>query len=331
MKKRFTVSMLSITVAASSLLGVSCASSHADSVESITFANLHLQASTLVYIAEDQKFFSDCGLAVTLKEFDTGSATTNAVLNGDADMATLSEFVMVGNVMQNDSMSILGVMDKTMTIQIVALKSRGISKPADLAGKKIGFGQGSSSEFYLGRYLELNGLSMKSVTAVNLAPAKLEGALAAGDVDAIVGWAPYTLQIVQHFVNDTIVWNAQSSQPVYGLITGNTAWVKTHQEAVTRFWKALAKAQDYLNRHPAESKAIIVKKLNYDPAYLETIWPSLTFSLSLDQSLITAMEDESRWMIQNGLTKVTAVPDFLKVISEDALKSVKPDVVRIIR
>jgi NitT/TauT family transport system substrate-binding protein len=71
--------------------------------------------------------------------------------------------------------------------------------------------------------------------------------------------------------------------------------------------------------------------MNFDDAYLEIIWPRYQFSLSLDQSLITAMEDEARWMIKNYLTKEKNVPNFLDCIHEDALKALKPEAVNIIR
>jgi NitT/TauT family transport system substrate-binding protein len=71
--------------------------------------------------------------------------------------------------------------------------------------------------------------------------------------------------------------------------------------------------------------------MNFDDAYLEIIWQRYQFSLSLDQSFITAMEDEARWMIKNNLTKEKNVPNFLDYIHEDALKAVKPEAVNIIR
>jgi NitT/TauT family transport system substrate-binding protein len=61
------------------------------------------------------------------------------------------------------------------------------------------------------------------------------------------------------------------------------------------------------------------------------VWPQYTRSLSLDQPLITAMEDETRWMISNNLTTEKQVPDFLNYIYEDGLKAVKPEAVKIIR
>jgi NitT/TauT family transport system substrate-binding protein len=64
---------------------------------------------------------------------------------------------------------------------------------------------------------------------------------------------------------------------------------------------------------------------------MATIWPLHQYSLTLDQSLITAMEDEGRWMIDNNLTDERQLPNFLESVHEDGLKAIKPEAVNIIR
>ncbi len=64
---------------------------------------------------------------------------------------------------------------------------------------------------------------------------------------------------------------------------------------------------------------------------MATIWPLHQYSLTLDQSLITAMEDEGRWMIDNNLTNERQLPNFLDSVHEDGLKAIKPEAVNIIR
>jgi len=63
---------------------------------------------------------------------------------------------------------------------------------------------------------------------------------------------------------------------------------------------------------------------------MPTVWQQNQFGLSLDQSLITTMEDEARWMIANNLTNATAVPDFRNYIYTKGLDEVKPGSVHII-
>jgi NitT/TauT family transport system substrate-binding protein len=93
----------------------------------------------------------------------------------------------------------------------------------------------------------------------------------------------------------------------------------------------LVQAESYLASHQSEAKAIVRKRMNFDDAYLEMIWQRYQFSLSLDQSLVLAMEDEARWMIKNELTTEKNMPNFVDYIYEDGLRAVKPEAVNIIR
>jgi hypothetical protein len=63
---------------------------------------------------------------------------------------------------------------------------------------------------------------------------------------------------------------------------------------------------------------------------MTVVWPDHQFALSLDQSLILAMEDEGRWMIDNNLTSEKTIPDFRGYIYTRGLEEVKPESLNII-
>lgn len=52
----------------------------------------------------------------------------------------------------------------------------------------------------------------------------------------------------------------------------------------------------------------VQKKLNYSDDFTAAVWPDHQFSLSLDQSLLIAMNDEARWMTNNNLTPKRVLP-----------------------
>jgi hypothetical protein len=60
------------------------------------------------------------------------------------------------------------------------------------------------------------------------------------------------------------------------------------------------------------------------------VWPDHQFSLSLDQSLVLAMEDEGRWMIDNNLTSEKKLPYFRDHMYTKGLLQVKPETVNIL-
>ncbi len=127
-----------------------------------------------------------------------------------------------------------------------------------------------------------------------------------------------------------VVWPIQSEQPLYALVVARDDWLGAHPGPPVQFLASLADAEAYVAEHPAEARAIVQERLDLDAGYMDTVWQQNRFSLSLDQSLVAAMEDEGRWMIANNMTNATAIPDFGKYIDTAALEQVRPESVRFI-
>jgi len=300
--------------------------------ESIVMAYSPFESTGLIWIAKDQHFFSRNGLNMISRKYDSGAASLDGMLNGEADIAVgVTEFPLVGKVLQKKKIRILGSIDKGEFIYLVGRKDRGIGKASDLKGKRIGTTFGTIAEFHLGRFLELHGIKMQDTTIVDVkTPEEWVNAVADGDIDAIATAQPYADSAKDRLGDNAVVWSAQSSQPLYAQAISTAEWITKNPELVSRFLKSLAQAEEYVIRNPAEAKAIVRKRLNLDAAYTEKVWSQNQFSLTLDQSLILAMEDEARWMIENKLTNERHVPDFSDYIYVDGLKAVKPEAVSVI-
>ncbi len=300
-------------------------------VESITIGTMANAGDTLIFIADEQKYFTANGLNVTLRTYDSGLAATNVMMERAVDLAYATEFVVVGKALQEADVGIITTYSKNETVSLVGLKETGIENISDLKGKRIGLARGTINEFYLGRLLLLNGLSIRDVTIVDVKLAELGDALDSGKVDAVIAGSRNLYPILKKLGSGVFTWPAHSGQPAYGTLVGRNDWLAQRPELVKRLLSALAEAEKYVNSHPDEAKAAVQKRLNYDDEYMASVWSEYQFSLSLDQSLITAMEDEARWMINNNLTAGKQTPNFLKCIYECGLEAVKPGAVNIIR
>ena len=252
------------------------------------------------------------------------------MLRGEADIAGAAEFPFIRAVFQGDPISIIACHDKFENDYIIGRKDRGIENIADLRGKRIGVALGTVNEFFLGRFLRLHGIAMEDIIVVNLDPDQFVSAITGGEIDAIMAWQPHVHQI-QNELDNTVIWPAQSNQPVFGILTARNEWLTQHAGTVERFLNALKEAEEYLVLHSEEAKTIVREKLNYDSEYISNVWPQHQFSLSLDQSLIVAMKDEADWIIENNLTKTSRIPNFLDHIYTAGLEATKPEAVDIIR
>ncbi len=306
--------------------------SAAKPVESITVAYSPYEASALFWIAEDLRFFEENGLNLTLRRYDSGAASLDGVINGEADISVgASEFPLVRKAFQNARVQAVGNIDKGDFIYIIARKDRGIGNVSDLKGKKVGTAIGTAAEFHLGRFLTLHGMTMRDITLIDIkTPEEWVNAVADGNIDAISTAQPYANAARDRLGDNHVFWPAQSSQPVFSLIISTDDWIAENPELVEKFLASLAKADEYAAIHPAKAQAIVQKRLNLSAEYMDTVWQQNQFTLSLDQSLILAMEDEARWMISNNLTTEKTMPDFRDYIYIKGLEAVKPESVNII-
>jgi NitT/TauT family transport system substrate-binding protein len=312
------------------ILASSCRAGSTGELESLTLGLPALEQNALIYIADEQGFFSANGLDIVIKDYDSGVTALDGLLTGEVDLAEAAEFPAVNAILQKKPISIIVSNDKFENNYLVGRKDRGIEAVSDLKGKRIGVALDTISEFYLARFLDLKEIDLWEVSLVNLKPAQFVNAITSGEVDALIAWQPYVQRILEQG-SDIVIWPAQNQQSVYGLLVCRGEWLAQHGDTVERFIRSLVQAETYLVTHPEDAKAIVQERLEYDSAYIASIWPQHQFSLSLDFSMVVAMSDEAHWMMNNWLTTEKVIPDFQNYIYTDGLEAVKPDAVNIIR
>ncbi len=308
-----------------------CPATVRETPDRIIIAAQTVEQSALILIAQDRGFFVDNGLNVTIKNYNIALDAIEGMKSGEADISESSEYPLAAEAFKKENISIISSIDKHQTVFLVGRKDAGIAYISDLKGKKIGYHSGGIIEFYLGRFLGSHNLSLQDVTIIDLKPSQFADALANGTVDALQISRKDMISVEKRLgSNDLVIWPSQSYQSAYEILACRGDWAAAHPESISRLLKSLGQAEEYLINHPAEAKAIVQKRLNYSDSYMTAVWQDNQYSLTLDQSLVIAMEDEGRWMISNNLTNVTAIPDFRKYIDTRGLKEVNPEAVNII-
>jgi NitT/TauT family transport system substrate-binding protein len=299
--------------------------------ESITVGNMLYEYSGLMFIADDQGLFAENSLNVTLLNYVSTVASIKGLENNDTDITLVPEYSIVTEALNKENISVIGNIDKYQSVFLICRKDKGINNYPDLIGKRIGLSRSTIGEFYLGRFLNLKGIHMEDVNLVNMPTTQYVDAITNGSVDAVVVVYKYLDQSRERLGSNLLAWPIQSSQDGYVVLTCRSDWAASHPETINKFLKSMIQAEEYTITHPDGAKAIVQKQMSYTDAIMAAIWPDHHYSLTLDQSLISAMEDEARWMIKNNLTAEKQVPNFLDYIYEDGLKAIKPESVNIIR
>jgi len=292
----------------------------------------------LVWIAEDNGYFTENGVEVTIKEYDSGRAALKAMLDeGGLDMVTVAQTpVMFNSFDRSDFAIVSAIVSSYNEITVLARRDRGITKAGDLRGKKVGMTKGSSGQYFLDLFLSNNNLQLSEVEKVDLPTSQLVSNLTTGSVDAISTWNPHLYNAQKVLGGESIIFPTRKILRVDFYFVSNKNFLQNRPEAIAKFLQALKQAEDFIKNNEDKSVDIVTKRLGLDRAFVASVWGDYQFGLFLDSTIIQTLENEAAWAIQNKLTdsprgeaSKTEVPNYLDYISVDALEKVAPEKVQI--
>ncbi len=300
--------------------------------EKITIACSTPPYTVLIDIARNRGYFEQEGLDVTPRTYAYGKLAFDSLLRGEADLATVGETPFMFAVMHGEKLSLLAtIQTSNRNNAIIARKDKGIVVPEDLKGRKIGVTSGTIGEFFMDAFLVSHGIARKQVTVINLSPEMMQKALEDGDVDAVSIWSPFLNHVKKQLAGGGTVFYDPDIYTQNFCIAASRDYVGRNAGKISKVLRALVKAQEFAAQDTHEAMRILAAAAGMDMASIEEMWKDNAFVVTLDQSLILALEDESRWAVKAGLVKSTRIPNYLDSVYIDGLASVKPDAVRIIR
>ena len=289
-------------------------------------------SSENVFIAKQLGFFRDEGLDVTLLPHPSGALALAALLAGKTDLAVVTETPIVFAALRGARFFILATIHESGTnVAMIGRRDRGIAKPSDLAGKRLGTVFGTNAEFFQDTILAIHNIDPRSIVRVNLAPAHAEAALLAGEVDALTIWAPHWLELRKRLGDAAEVFGDETIYTTTYNLVARDELVKQHPEAIRRILAALIRATAIARSDPARAIPAVVEASGYTESAVKAIRDPRNFTVALNQSLVISMEDQAQWAIRRELVETAVVPNFLNWIHADALAAVNPEAVSVIR
>ncbi len=303
-------------------------------LQKITFAGNSLSfTGYLIFVALEKGYFKDEGLEVTLQiKYPHGKAILNALIEKEADLGVTSETPFMHAVLNGKKIYALAtILTAGKHLAIVARKDRGISTVEDLKGKTIGVTLGTNGEYFMETVLLLNSISREEIQVLNLKPGQMFDAIMKGEVDAIATWNTQMYKIRKELGEKGSSFYADGVYAASFVLAARQDYVHKNPEIVNKFLRALITASAFIQTHPEESKEIASEYLKIDPQLLKELSAIYHFKVSLDQSFLVTLENQSEWAIRHNLTDQKRVPNFLEFIYPDALETLKPESMTVIR
>jgi ABC-type nitrate/sulfonate/bicarbonate transport system substrate-binding protein len=109
------------------------------------------------------------------------------------------------------------------------------------------------SEYTTGRFLTFAGLSVKDVTLVNLMPSDLEGALASGEVDAVMAFDPWMTPIKVRLGDQAVSWPGQAGHQSFWAVVALSEEIQKRPVVMIKLLRALAQGQEFLASRPRKA------------------------------------------------------------------------------
>ena len=299
--------------------------------DSITLATSRYAGAAPVFVAVAQHLFEDEGLKVTIQTYSSGKSSLDAVIAGNADVATVAELPVALGVAKGYPVTILATMSAQADHGVVARLDRGISGPASLRGKRIAITEGSSGDFFLDALLIRQGISRADVQVIDRKPDQLMAALVNGDADAISTWEPYVSETRRRLGANGALFSGERIYESTFNIAAMRDFASRRSDTVTKLLRAMARAEKSMVDDPAAAEAIVARALDKTPQETHQLLARSHFALSLDQNLIVVMEDESRWAVKNRIVDAKGRPNFLNAVYTQGLDAIDPRSVTVIR
>ncbi len=211
-----------------------------------------------------QGYLEEEGITVKLTEFQDGPTIIAAMESGSIDVGYIGQGAH--KLAINGQASVFALSHISNGDALIA--GAGITSVEQLAGKKVAYSSGSSSEDILKNSLTRAGMTMEDIEAVDMDASAIVTAMLSGGVDACATWSPNSLKILEEMPDATkLTDNLTFSDTTVSLASwiAMPDYAQENREVLVRFTRALFKAMDYAaNEHQEETAGLVAAQVAQD-------------------------------------------------------------------
>ena len=218
-----------------------------------------------MYMAEEQGYFDEADLNVTLAEGAGSQAALGALLQGQEDVVIMPGTFALSAITQGMPVKIVGLYHPRVPAVIISHPDNPIVEPADLEGKRIAHAVGETGTSYLGVICQVNNIDCDKINLVTMASTARVPSFLQGQVDGVSVYTSNDLPIIERDVG--------MSFPIFDLAENGLAApglaAVTSDELIAAKGDALGRFLEAVSKGIADSKA--------DPAAaaqaMRDVWP----------------------------------------------------------
>ena len=251
------------------LLGVALASGAAAAETPIRFSlDSKFEGTSAPFLLPlDKGYYKAEGLNVGIDDAAGPREAIERIASGNYDigLADINALIRIRDANPKTPVKAVFMVYNRPAFAVIGRKSRGIGRPKDLEGKKLGAPTADPAYAQWPIFVKANGIDASKVTIENIGSPVREPMLAAGEVDAVTGLS------YNNFINlkdkgvpvDDIVVLLMADYGVglYGdAIIVNQQFAAAHPDAVVGFLRAFVKGLKETVKAPAAAVELVLKR-----------------------------------------------------------------------
>jgi aliphatic sulfonates family ABC transporter substrate-binding protein len=226
------------------------------------------QKDGVLLIVKQQGFLdkrlAQAGVKLSWVEFQSGPPLLEALNSGAIDIGQTGDTPPIFAQAAGSRLVYLAAApDFGKRSGILVHADSGITKIADLKGKRVAFTRGSSAHNVIVRLLANAGLTYADIQPVDLQPADAAAAFRNGGIDAWAIWDPF-FALGQRFPNARTLTDAQKA-PSNRFFLAGADYAAQNPDAVSVFVQELDRASRWATAHPAELATLFSSVTGVDP------------------------------------------------------------------
>jgi len=248
-----------------------------------------------IIVAYEKGFLKDefgDTLNIEIKQFANGPAQNEALKAGQIDIANMGDLPVIQLWANGTDIQVISYLsDSPDGYSLVANKQSGIKTLSDLKGKRIATQFGSNHHKTVLKYLASQGLDTDNVELVHLQRPEAIVALKQGVVDATTFEEPALSEALK---DDNIVKISTSRgyDKAINVTFASTEYARKNPQIISRYLKAIKKANDWNTQNPDEATRIVVKYMGSDDfTGTKNFLEARNWLVAVDQELIDSLND----------------------------------------
>lgn len=302
------------------------------SVSPVTIAVPTQINSALAIIATSQGLFQKADVNVISKPFVLGKDALKAVIDGQADLAVVADTALMFALHDGNKLDIVASISQgRRSLAVVTRNDRGIKTLQDLRGKSVAVSMGTNFTYFIDMILQVQGVPSSEINFVDLNTADTLIAFKAGRVDAAAVYQPYLSQLETELGSRIKVFYGDDVYAFRFMLVGKPLYIERHPEEIKRVLRALVAAEKLVRDRPEEARKAVGNAVNIDDALMAKLFNTEDYAISLDQAMLLALDDQTRWAMRRGIIARGPIPNYMENVKYQYLEAIRPPAVKIIR